>query len=462
MILFNDIYKINILIFVLYLMLVIDAKTFRSSRGRSQHSKTQEHRLGTSTSSSINQRDVTEDGNVSSPDSSAPPSPVPISGSMRRDTAISKEKAKFFRQSAAFNARGVNGRGSGVPKVNAPKNKPYSSSSSDSSSSSSSSSSSRSRSSSSSSSTSSSSSDSSNSSSSSSSSSAHACSLSVRPSRPVFPLPKCLAARNANFIKSPSNMSYKSCSSTTESVTSSKKHEHRLKICERIKCPNEVKKNNNESTTPKILLRAPKLIAKVNSSQPKIFPLSHSKSEKSDSPISLFKKLLTDSSNEPWGFAALAAKPPVEHIKPEICNNKKDKPIAGFFQLKGLFDGLSHFYSTPLQSRTRLRTEKDSKPSVKTDLKVICVDKKPKVSDKQQSPSFLVKSAISSKIMETREIPGGDQLLDDNDKSLDDSPSAFRDRQSVPTIRPVTRSGKQVPYKILLVFASCIKYYHNY
>lgn len=414
----------------------------------------------------MQQRDVTEDGNVSSPDSSAPPSPVPVSGSMRRDTAISKEKAKFFRQSAAFNSRGVNGRGSGVPKVNTPANKRLSSSSSDSSSSSSSSSSSRSRSSSSSSSTSSSSSDSSNNSSSSSSSSAHACSLSVRPSRPVFPLPKGLAARNADFNKSPSKMSSKSCSSTSQSVQSSKKNESCLKISEKIKYSSELKKinkvnDNKVKTTPKVLLRAPKLIAKVNSSQPKIFPLSNSKSDNSDCPISLFKKLLTDSSNEPWGFAALAAKAPfIKDIKPEAINNKKDKPIAGFIQLKGLFDGLSHFYSTPLQSRTRPRTERDSKPSSQADSKVILVDKKLKTHDKQESPSFLVKSAVSSKLMETREVtgPGVEQNLDDDiiNKSLTNSPSAFRDSLSVPAIRPVTRSGKQVPYKILLVYASCI------
>jgi len=411
----------------------------------------------------MNQRDVTEDGNVSSPDSSAPPSPVPISGSVRRDTAISKEKAKFFRQSAAFNARGVNGRGSGVPKVNAPLKMRLSSSSSDSSSSSSSSSSSRSRSSSSSS-TISSSSDSSNSSSSSSSSSAHACSLSVRPSRPVFPLPKCLAARNAN--KSPTNVSSKSCNSTSESVESSKKNEHRLKINDKLNDLSNIKKidkKNDEQSkgTPKVLLRAPKLIAKVNCSQPKIFPLSHSKSDNSDSPISLFKQLLTENSDKPWGFAALAAKAPIEPVKPEVYNSKKDKPIAGFIQLKGLFDGLSHFYSTPLQSRTRPRNEKDPKLSIKSDSKVICVDKKLKIPDKQQSPSFLVKSAVSSKLMETREVAEieGDKMLN-NDKSLDISPSAFRDHLSVPTIRPVTRSGKQVPYKILLVFASCIKYYH--
>lgn len=435
--------------------------------------KAHEHRLGTpSTLSSVQQRDVTEDGNVSSPDSSAPPSPVPISGSMRRDTAISKEKAKFFRQSAAFNARGVNGRGSGMPKVNAPANKRLSSSSSDSSSSSSSSSSSRSRSSSSSSSTSGSSSDSSNSSSSSSSSSAHACTLSVRPSRPVFPLPKCLAARNANVTKSPSNLSSKSCSSVSEPIQSSKKNENRLKISENIKCPSEIKKidekNDDQSkSTPKVLLRAPKLIAKVKSSQPKIFPLSHSKSDNLDSPVSLFKKLLTDTSNEPWGFAALAAKASIEDVKPEITNNKKDKPIAGFFQLKGLYDGLSHFYSTPLLTRTRPRTEKDTKTTNKVDTKVPpCEDVKLEIPNKQQSPSFLVKSAISSKIMEKREVDGsgGEQNLnddDDDDKSLENSPSAFRDRLSVPTIRPVTRSGKQVPYKFLLVFASCLKYYHN-
>jgi len=412
----------------------------------------------------MNQRDVTEDGNVSSPDSSAPPSPVPISGSVRRDNAISKEKAKFFRQSAAFNARGVNGRGSGVPKVNAPLNMRLSSSSSDSSSSSSSSSSSRSRSSSSSS-TSSSSSDSSNSSSSSSSSSAHACSLSVRPSRPIFPLPKCLAARNADFNESPSNLSSKSCNSTSESVQSSKKIDNRSKLSDKQNDPSEIKKvdkiNVQSKVTPKVLLRAPKLIAKVNCSQPKIFPLSNSKSDNSDTPISLFKQLLTDNSDKPWGFAALAAKAPiVEPIKPEVCN-KKDKPIAGFIQLKGLFDGLSHFYSTPLQSRTRPRNEKDIKSSSKTDPKVICADKKFKISEKQQSPSFLVKSAVSSKLMETREVAeiGGDKILN-NEKSLDNSPSAFRDHLSVPTIRPVTRSGKQVPYKILLVFASCIKYYH--
>lgn len=406
----------------------------------------------------MHQRDVTEDGNVSSPDSSAPPSPVPISGSMRRDTAISKEKAKFFRQSAAFNARGVNGRGSGVPKVNAPANKRLSSSSSDSSSSSSSCSRSSSTSS-----TSSSSSDSSNSSSSSSSSSARACSLSVRPSRPVFPLPKCLAARSADFTPSPSNTSSKSNNSTSESVQSSKKNVHHLKISDKIKYASDVnkvgqKKDNESKTTTKVLLRAPKLIAKVSSSQPKIFPLSHSKSSNSDCPISLFKKLLTDTTNEPWGFAVLAAKaPPIEYTKPEVCSSKKDKPIAGFVQLKGLFDGLSHFYSTPLQSRTRPRTEKDVKSSSKVDSKVICVDKKAKVPDKQQSPSFLVKSAISSKMMETREVSesGGEQKLDDNDKSLENSPSAFRDHLSVPTIRPVTRSGKQVPYKILLVLASC-------
>lgn len=434
--------------------------------------KAHEHRLGTSsTSSSVQQRDVTEDGNVSSPDSSAPPSPVPISGSMRRDTAISKEKAKFFRQSAAFNARGVNGRGSGMPKVNAPVNKRLSSSSSDSSSSSSSSSSSRSRSSSSSSSTSGSSSDSSNSSSSSSSSSAHACTLSVRPSRPVFPLPKCLAARNANVTKSPSNLSSKSCSSLSEPIQSSRKNENRLKLSENTKCPSEAKKidekNDDQSkSTPKVLLRAPKLIAKVSSSQPKIFPLSHSKSDNLDSPLSLFKKLLTDTSNEPWGFAALAAKAPIEDVKPEISNNKKDKPIAGFFQLKGLFDGLSHFYSTPLLTRTRPRTEKDTKISSKADSKVSCEDIKLDMPNKQQSPSFLVKSAISSKIMEKREVDGsgGEQNLnedDDDDKSFENSPSAFRDRLSVPTIRPVTRSGKQVPNKFLLVFASCLKYYHN-
>lgn len=397
----------------------------------------------------MHQRDVTEDGNVSSPDSSAPPSPVPISGSMRRDTAISKEKAKFFRQSAAFNARGVNGRGSGVPKVNTPANKRLSSSSSDSSSSSSSSSSSRS--SSSSSSTSSSSSESSNSSSSSSSSNAHACSLSVRPSRAVFPLPKSLAARNADFTKSPLNVSSKNCSLTSETVQSSKKNEPRLKITEKIKYPivikNSEKKNDDLKTTPKVLLRAPKLIAKVNSSQPKIFPLSHSKSDKSDSPVSLFKKLLTDTSNEPWGFAALAANVPIdEHIKSdENTNNKKDKPIAGFIQLKGLFDGLSHFYSTPLQSRTRPRTEKESKITNKIEPKLTCEEKNIKIPDKQQSPSFLVKSAVSSKLMETREVAGsgGTQNLDNN-KSLDNSPSAFRDSLSVPTIRPVTRSGKQV------------------
>lgn len=428
--------------------------TFRPSR-RSQSIKGQDLKLGTpSTSSSMNQRDVTEDGNVSSPDSSAPPSPVPISGSVRRDTAISKEKAKFFRQSAAFNARGVNGRGSGVPKVNTPLNKRLSSSSSDSSSSSSSSSSNRSRSSSSSS-TSSSSSDSSNSSSSSSSSSAHACSLSVRPSRPIFPLPKCLAARNADFNKSPSNMSSKSCNSTSESVQSSKKND-RLKNSDKLNDPNEIKKidklnDRSKVTPPKVLLRAPKLIAKVNCSQPKIFPLSNSKSDNSDSPISLFKQLLTDNSDKPWGFAALAAKASiVEPIKPEVCNNKKDKPIAGFIQLKGLFDGLSHFYSTPLQSRTRPRNEKDIKSSSKIDPKVSCADKKLKIPDKQQSPSFLVKSAVSSKLMETREVGeiGGDKIQN-NDKSLDNSPSAFRDHLSVPTIRPVTRSGKQVPYKIL-------------
>lgn len=414
----------------------------------------------------MNQRDVTEDGNVSSPDSSAPPSPVPISGSVRRDTAISKEKAKFFRQSAAFNARGVNGRGSGVPKVNAPLKMRLSSSSSDSSSSSSSSSSSRSRSSSSSSTTSS-SSDSSNSSSSSSSSSAHACSLSVRPSRPVFPLPKCLAARNADFNKSPSNVSSKSCNSTSESVESLKKNENRLKISDKLNDSNNIKKidkkNDDQSkVTPKVLLRAPKLIAKVNCSQPKIFPLSHSKSDNSDSPISLFKQLLTENSDKPWGFAALAAKAPIEPIKSEILNSKKDKPIAGFIQLKGLYDGLSHFYSTPLQSRTRPRNEKDPKLSPKSDSKVICADKKlNKIPEKQQSPSFLVKSAVTSKLMETREVAEieGDKMLN-NDKSLDISPSAFRDHLSVPTIRPVTRSGKQVPFKILLVFASCIKYYH--
>lgn len=415
----------------------------------------------------MNQRDVTEDGNVSSPDSSAPPSPVPISGSMRRDTAISKEKAKFFRQSAAFNARGVNGRGSGVPKVNAPVNKRLSSSSSDSSSSSSSSSSGWSRSSSSSS-TSSSSSDSSNSSSSSSSSSAHACSLSVRPSRPIFPLPKCLAARNANFTENPSNTISKSCNSSSELVQSSKKSEHHLKISDKIKHSNNVKKidetNNEKSvTTPKVLLRAPKLIAKVSSSKPKIFPLSHPKSDNSDGPISLFKKLLTDTSNEPWGFAALAVKAPIENMKNVEVSSKKDKPIAGFFQLKGLFDGLSHFYSTPIQSRTRPRSEKDTKIFNKPDPKVGCVDTSLELPDKQQTPSFLVKSAVSSKLMEAREVAGlgGEQMLDDNNKSLDNSPSAFRDRLSVPTIRPVTRSGKQVPYKVLLVFASCIKYYHN-
>lgn len=441
--------------------------TSRSSRGRSQHSKAQEHRLGTSsTSSSMNQRDVTEDGNVSSPDSSAPPSPVPISGSMRRDTAISKEKAKFFRQSAAFNARGVNGRGSGVPKVNAlTNNKRLSSSSSDSSSGSSSSSSSRSRSSSSSS-TSSSSSDSSNGSSSSSGSSARACSISVRPSRPIFPLPKCLAAaRNADLTKSPSSLSSKNCSSTFEPFQSSKKSDNCLKTHVKTKCSNEVKKVDDKScekskTTSKIVLRAPKLIAKVGSSQPKIFPLSHSKSDNLDSPISLFKRLLTDTSNEPWGFAALAAKAPTDLTKTDISNNKKDKPIAGFVQLKGLFDGLSHFYSTPLQSRTRPRFEKDPKPSpCKVDAKIICEDTLLDISDKQQSPSFLVKSAVSSKLMETREVGelGGEQMLDNINKSLENSPSAFRDRLSVPTIRPVTRSGKQVPYKFLLVFASCIK-----
>lgn len=441
--------------------------TFRSSRGRSQHLKTQEHRLGTSsTSSSMNQRDVTEDGNVSSPDSSAPPSPVPISGSMRRDTAISKEKAKFFRQSAAFNARGVNGRGSGVPKVNAlANNKRLSSSSSDSSSGSSSSSSSRSRSSSSSS-TSSSSSDSSNGSSSSSGSSARACSISVRPSRPIFPLSKCLAAaKNADLTKSPSSSS-KNCSSSLEPFQSSKKSENCLKTHVKTKCPNEVKKVDDKScekskTTSKIVLRAPKLIAKVGSSQPKIFPLSHSKSDNLDSPISLFKRLLTETSNEPWGFAALAAKAPTDLAKTDISNNnKKDKPIAGFVQLKGLFDGLSHFYSTPLQSRTRPRFEKDPKPtSIKVDAKIICEDTYLDISDKQQSPSFLVKSAVSSKLMETREVGelGGEQMLDNINKSLENSPSAFRDRLSVPTIRPVTRSGKQVPYKFLLVFASCIK-----
>lgn len=407
----------------------------------------QDHRIGTpSTSNSMHQHDVTEDGNVSSPDSSAPPSPVPISGNMRRDTAISKEKAKFFRQSAAFNARGVNGRGSGVPKVNAPANKRLSSSSSDSSSSSSSSSSSRS---SSSSSTSSSSSDNSNSSSSSSSSSAHACSLSVRPSRPVFPLPKCLAARNADLNKSPSDTSYKSCSPTSESF---KKNVH-LRITDKIKSPCELRNidkniDDESKNTPKVLLRAPKLIAKVNSSQPKIFPLSHSKSDNSHSPISLFKKLLIDTSDDPWGFAALAIKAPIDCIKLETCHNKKDKPIAGFVQLKGLFDGLSHFYSTPLQSRTRPRNEKDPKTSCKADPKIVCMDKKFQLPDKQQSPSFLVKSAVTSKMMETREVDGsvGDQKLDDNNKSLENSPSAFRDRLSVPTIRPVTRSGKQVPY----------------
>lgn len=441
--------------------------TYRSSRGRIKLTKGQENRVGMpSTSSSMQQRDVTEDGNVSSPDSSAPPSPVPISGSMRRrDNAISKEKAKFFRQSAAFNARGVNGRGSGVPKVNAPANKRLSSSSSDSSSSSSSSSSGRSRSSSSSSSTSSSSSNSSNSSSGSSSSSAYACSLSVvRPSRPVFPLPKCLAARNADFTKNPTSMSSKRCSSSVlKSAQSSKKNEHRLKrINEKIQCPSEMQKidkNLDQSKAPpKVLLRAPKLIAKVHSSLPKIFPLSHSTSLDSDCPISLFKKLLTDTSTDPWGFAALAAKAPIVlDNKPEVSNNKKDKPIAGFIQLKGLYDGLSHFYSTPLQSRTRPRNEKDSKPVIsKSDPKVACTDKDIKILDKQQSPSSLIKSAITSKLMETREVAGskGEKKLDNINNSLDNSPSAFRDRLSVPTIRPVTRSGKQVPYKILLVFAS--------
>lgn len=402
----------------------------------------------------MNQPDVTEDGNVSSPDSSAPPSPVLISGSMRRDTAISKEKAKFFRQSAAFNARGVNGRGSGVPKVNAHLNKRLSSSSSDSSGSSSSSSSSHSRSSSSSS-TSSSSSDSSNSSSSSSSSSTRACSLSVRPSRPIFPLPKCLAARSADVTKS--------CSPTSES-NYEKNSKTRVKSKCSDKITNNEKKCDESKTAPKVLLRAPKLIARVSSSQPKIFPLLHSKSDNSNYPISLFKKLLTDTSNEPWGFAVLAAKAAsIENTKTELVNNKKDKPIAGFFQLKGLFDGLSHFYSTPLQSRTRPRSEKDLKSCNKTDPKVTCEDTNFEVSDKQPSPSFLIKSAVSSKMMETREIskPGGKQMLEDQNISLKSSPSAFRDRLSGPTIRPVTRSGKQVPYKFLLVLASCIKHYHN-
>lgn len=258
-------------------------------------------------------------------------------------------------------------------------------------------------------------------------------------------------------------MSYKTCSSTTsESVKSS------IKKVDKTKNPSELQKmdkKNNDESTPKVLLRAPKLIAKINSSQPKIFPLS--KSDNSNSPISLFQKLLmTDFTNEPWGFAALAMKPPID-MKTEASCNKKDKSIAGFVQLRGLYDGLSHFYSTPIQSRTRPRSDKDkdSKVSSKVDPKVTCVDNKLNIFD-QQSPSFLVKSAVSSKMMEikreiTREIAGsgGEQKLDD--KSLENSPSAFRDRLSVPTIRPVTRSGKQVPYKILLVLASCIKYYHN-
>ncbi|XP_050429990.1 histone acetyltransferase KAT6B isoform X1 [Adelges cooleyi] len=424
-------------------------KIQRSSRGQNHYLKMQDRRLGApSASSSMQQRDVTEDGNVSSPDSSAPPSPVPSSGSMRRDTAISKEKAKFFRQSAAFNARGVNGRGSGVPKVNTPSNKRLSSSSSNSSSSSSSGSSSRSSSSSSSTSDSS-NSDSSNSSSSSCSSSARACSLSVRPSRPIFPLPKRLAARDANFIKSPSNSSFK-CSSSTgdDSINSTKQSE--TKKFEKPKPLDELKKESNKNvehpkSTPKILLRAPKLIAKVSSSQPKIFPLLHSKSNNSEAPPSLFKKLLTDTSNEPWGFAALAAKaPPVEELKAaEVCCSKKDKPIAGFVQLKGLFDGLSHFYSTPLQSRTRPRLEKDPKSTNKNVLKTPpSKEKKFKSPEKQQSPSSLVKSAVSSKMMETREIAesGGEYKLLVNDKSFISPTSAFRDRLSVPTIRPVTRS----------------------
>jgi len=244
-----------------------------------------------------------------------------------------------------------------------------------------------------------------------------------------------------------------------------RKTERHLKKPDKVKAPCELKNINKNiddksKSTPKVLLRAPKLIAKVNSSQPKIFPLSHSKSDNSHSPLSLFKKLLTDTSNDPWGFAALAINAPIGHLKlVETCNSKKDKPIAGFVQLKGLFDGLSHFYSTPLQSRTRLRSEKDPKTTCKADPKIACNDKKYKMSpDKQQSPSFLVKSAVSSKMMETREVDesGGERKPDDNDKSLENSPSAFRDRLSVPTIRPVTRSGKQVPYKLLLVFASCI------
>ncbi|XP_050534084.1 histone acetyltransferase KAT6B isoform X1 [Daktulosphaira vitifoliae] len=421
-------------------------KIQRSSRGQNHYQKMQDRRHGiSSASSSMHQRDVTEDGNVSSPDSSAPPSPVPSSGSMRRDTAISKEKAKFFRQSAAFNARGVNGRGFGVPKVNKPTNKRFSSSSSNTSSSSSTSSRSRSNSSSSSSSSSSSNSSNSSSSSSSSSSSAHACSLSVRPSRPIFPLPKSLAARDAKIIEFHSNISIKG-SSTSDSIHFNKINKSNIKkeknklLNKPIKESKNKINNNNSNSLSKVLLRAPKLIANVNSSQPKIFPLLHSKSNNSEEPLSLFKKLLTDTSNEPWGFAALIANAPIEEklkVSQEF-SSKKDKPIAGFVQLKGLFDGLSHFYSTPLPSRIRPRTEKDTNMHNKNSVK----EKKAKNVEKQQSPSFLVKSAVTSKLMEARQITdrGGDCKLDENDKSLTNPSSAFRDRLSVSTIRPVTRS----------------------
>ncbi|VEN51853.1 unnamed protein product [Callosobruchus maculatus] len=161
--------------------------------------------------------------------------------------------------------------------------------------------------------------------------------------------------------------------------------------------------------------------------------------------------------DKPWGFAAAAAEAgkkeePSENLfiaamkeegllkedKNETSKEKTSKFSSGIGQLKGLFDGLSHFFTAPSESRAsrstpnynpnRRKTKKDETkaeedaPAPKEAVKTAplppppplppAVPEEPKPVATDLSPSNLVKTAVSSKQHEKKkqiksETPGG-------------------------------------------------------
>ncbi|XP_030761511.1 uncharacterized protein LOC115886482 isoform X2 [Sitophilus oryzae] len=177
-----------------------------------------------------------------------------------------------------------------------------------------------------------------------------------------------------------------------------------------------------------------------------------------------------DNKDAPWGFAAAAQgvqkadkteksesknlfTTPTEKVtlfdKPiEKSSDEKKQPPQGLGQLKGLFDGLSHFFTAPTQNRAsrshpnynpNKRKPKDASPKEEEkDVKgSIPVPSTPVLSHPAMSPSDLVKSAVNSQEQEAERR----QTIKSEDVKTANAAAATGDKLPTPAKRRLQQQG---------------------